>query len=132
MARRKATQTEDEVDETTKPIERDYDASGNMIVKLSERATATIRELDGHESIIADAYASASMSGLVILKLYALISIQTLTIDGAKVILPPAMKNLIECYNRAKKLSSRELTVLMETYTVEFMGAPLDEAELKN
>ena len=118
--------------EETPAAPKEYDANGNLVVKLSDRATATIRELNGHESLVADSYMGSAVSPMAIFKVYALLAIQSLTMSGQPYPLQSGMKNLAGCFQRAKVFTARELLVLMEAYANEYMGAPTDEAALKN
>jgi hypothetical protein len=122
--------TTDETDAAVTP--KEYDANGNLVVKLSGRATATIRELNGHESLVADSYMGSAVSPLAIAKVYALLAIQSLTMNGQPYPLQSGMKNLAGCFQRAKVFTARELLSLMDAYANEYMSAPTDEETLKN
>jgi len=114
------------------PIPKEYDDNGHLIVKLSANGTATIRELNGQESCVADSYVGAVLNPFLIGKMYSLLSMQTLTIGGVVKRLPPALKNMTECMARAKLLTSREIAVLAEAYVDEYMPEPETPEEVKN
>jgi len=120
------------VDTTAAPEKaKEYTEDGHLKVEVSPGKIATLRELDGYESIKADSMIAGAPSPLVILKLYSLFGLQGLTVNGEAKVLPPP-NNDQNIYRRAKLFSSRELTVLMAMYADEYMPAPETEEDLKN
>jgi hypothetical protein len=113
----------------TKP--KEYDEKGDLIVELSPRAVATIRELNGRESLGVDKMAGGSLSSILIGKLYGLLGLRSLKIDGKAVELRDSSSDLNVNF-RAQYLTGRELLVLAEAYAGEFMSDPFDEDALKN
>jgi hypothetical protein len=129
----KDIQDEDE-DESkpTKPEEKipvELDAEGNTVVKLSDRASATIKELNGFQSIQIDQMLPPEANGMLMTKLYALYALKSLTINGE--VIPQRARNDAEIKAVAKRLTQREMFALMAAYAQEFMGNPLTSEEIK-
>ena len=110
---------------------KEYDARGHLVIKLSATKVATLSELDGFQSLKADAMVGAAPTPAVILKLYALFGLQSLTLSGEAQTLPPA-NNDLNVYRRAKMFTARELAVLMVAYAEAFMPEPESADDLKN
>jgi hypothetical protein len=119
-------------DSSTPVAPKEYDTAGDLKVVIGPKAVAWIHELNGFESLKADAMVGGTPTPMVIMKLYALFSVTRLERNGIPVILPPT-KNDLEVWARAKSFTGRELMVLLDAYANEFMGSPTDDGEaLKN
>jgi hypothetical protein len=113
------------------PPNKEYDDQGNLKVRLSSRAVATLKQLDGFQSIKADKMLTGTELGsMAMFKIYALFALQSLTIGGVIQALPPTANDL-QVYRRASLMSDTELIALSSEYVNEFMiGA--SEDDLKN
>jgi hypothetical protein len=120
-------------DDLTKPEAKpkEYDANGHLVVKLGTTKVATLSELDGYQSLKADGMVGMAATPAVILKLYALFGLKSLTVDGVLKTLPPT-SNDMNVYRRAQLFSARELAMLMMAYAEEFMPEPESADDLKN
>lgn len=114
----------------SEPVQKEYE-DGNLKVHIGPDSYAIIHELDGFESLKADAMVTGNLSPLVMIKLYAVFSVSKLVRKGQPVVLAPT-KNDLEVWNRARQFTGRELMVIMDAYANEFMGSPLDDKQLKN
>lgn len=110
-----------------------FDEEGNLQVRVSKRATATVRELNGQESMRADAMlpGQSSTNAELKYKTYALFALVKLVIDGAIVPLPPVDKAGVNVGARAKAMNAAEIEALGQAYFFHFM-MPADPEELKN
>jgi hypothetical protein len=110
-----------DIDQKPEAPPKEYDNNGHLIVKLSDRMTATIKELNGLESLGADKMINGVMTPFYIAKVYALMGLASLTIDGKVQPLPPANSDAA-VNRRALCFTNRELTMLLLAYEAEFMG----------
>lgn len=104
---------------------------GQLEVQLSKRCNVVMRDLNGQETMRADAMLGSNTNTELKFKTYALMALTKCTINGETKALPAVDKAGVQVGARAMLFNAREAKMLADSYAFYFM-APVEEEDLKN